>query len=251
MLIATSVSLSGGIGFIAGGYDVTLSNLETNLHHAGQLIKSHPEKQNPACKFYAEMGILPLGVGFINWGVDREEALYILRKYKVAAVWLLALMNMPDELVPWVNDLRSLYGDITGFEITAEQVSGLYTTEQITRRLKVQVYEREQRPRLQVPVYIDTIPPTLLAALLGATCGILGTRFLASHKLGIPRGYQAAVIHASDRGVSTVRSTDYDRARGIKGWSGRYDGRGFVNESSLMLCGGWGWRRIGGSMGLR
>lgn len=61
----------------------------------------------------------------------------------------------------------------------------------------------------------------------------MGTRFLASHEAHISSGYQDTILCASDGGVSTVRSTVYDRVWGIEGWLGRYRGRGIVNDTYL------------------
>lgn len=66
----------------------------------------------------------------------------------------------------------------------------------------------------------------------------MGTRFLASHEAHIARGYQNAILRAVDGGVSTVRTTVYDRVRDIKGWPERYDGRGIVDASYLDAVGG-------------
>lgn len=58
----------------------------------------------------------------------------------------------------------------------------------------------------------------------GSTGVAMGTRFLASVEASIARGYQNEILRASDGGVCTVRSTVYDRVRGIKDWPARYDG---------------------------
>jgi nitronate monooxygenase len=291
--LATSISLAGGIGFIAGGYNTTLSNLETNLHHASQLIKSHADQSNPACKFYTQTGVLPLGVGFINWGVDRDEALRILRMYKVAAVWLFAPRDVGD-FGGWVEGMRGLYehrkdGDDVDDTKSKEwstpqiwiQISSVAETTTALKALHPDVLviqgsdagghglARSASLLTLLPEISNLIaehyppstkttsndhqhqPPTLLAAggltngltlsaalLLGATGGVMGTRFLASHEANIPRGYQNAILRAVDGGVNTVRSTVYDRVRDIKGWPEQYDGRGVINASYLDAVGG-------------
>ena len=73
---------------------------------------------------------------------------------------------------------------------------------------------------------------TAAAALcLGATGCVMGTRFLAAHEAAVAAGYRAEILRADDGGVSTVRSTVYDRVRGIEGWPAEYDGRGVINAS--------------------
>jgi nitronate monooxygenase len=64
------------------------------------------------------------------------------------------------------------------------------------------------------------------ARMLGAHGVVMGTRFLASMESTIAKGYQKEILQASDGGLSTVRSTVYDHARGIHGWPERYNGRG-------------------------
>lgn len=69
------------------------------------------------------------------------------------------------------------------------------------------------------------------AMMLGAEGVALGTRFLASPEAKITRGYQEAVLVASDGGVNTVRTRLYDTLRGSKTWPEGYNGRGVVNRS--------------------
>lgn len=59
----------------------------------------------------------------------------------------------------------------------------------------------------------------------------MGTRFLASSEAVIPTGYRNAVLAADDGGVSTTRTTLYDKLRGTAGWPEEYNGRGVVNKS--------------------
>lgn len=66
---------------------------------------------------------------------------------------------------------------------------------------------------------------------LGAVGVVMGTRFLACKETNIAAGYQREILRASDGGVSTVRTTVYDKVRGIYGWPGNYDGRGVINRS--------------------
>lgn len=67
--------------------------------------------------------------------------------------------------------------------------------------------------------------------MLGANGICMGTRFLASREADLAKGYQDAVLHASDGGVSTKRSSVYDRIRGTPGWPGEYGGRGVLNDT--------------------
>jgi nitronate monooxygenase len=63
--LAVSVFSAGGLGFLAAGYDV--SSLEPNLQEAVGKV----DRPDAALhKRYCESGILPIGVGFLNWGAD-------------------------------------------------------------------------------------------------------------------------------------------------------------------------------------
>jgi nitronate monooxygenase len=59
----------------------------------------------------------------------------------------------------------------------------------------------------------------------------MGTRFLASPEAAISEGYRNVVVTAKDGGVTTARTTVYDRLRGTVGWPERYNGRGVLNQS--------------------
>ena len=69
------------------------------------------------------------------------------------------------------------------------------------------------------------------AIALGASGVCMGTRFLATPEAVISKGYQEAVIKATDGGVSTARTTLYDQLRGTPGWPKVYNGRGVLNQS--------------------
>ncbi|KAJ5449794.1 uncharacterized protein N7458_006243 [Penicillium daleae] len=287
--------------FSAGGYNTTLSTLETNLHPATNLIKDIPEPQNPARKSFAETGILLLGVGFINWDVDRGEV------YKVTGVWLFVPRNMPEDLVPTpptpnatpnpqihpptpksgsktgsiteastaltdlTPDVLVIQGSDAGSHTQTTSASLLTLLPKLTTLLsnhKTKTKnEHERNPLTLLVAGSLTTGRTLAAALiLGASGGVMGTRFLASHEAHTSSGYQVTILCASDGGVSTVRSTVYDRVWGIYGWLGRYRGRGIVNdtyldtergdggggESEVVFGGdgegGWGWVVPGGRM---
>ncbi|KFY36492.1 hypothetical protein V494_05024, partial [Pseudogymnoascus sp. VKM F-4513 (FW-928)] len=69
------------------------------------------------------------------------------------------------------------------------------------------------------------------ATVLGAEGVAMGTRFLGCPEAKITKGYQEAVLAASDGGVNTVRTRLYDTLRGSKTWPEGYNGRGVVNRS--------------------
>lgn len=263
--LAISVSAAGGIGFIAGGYDTT--GLETQLRDAAELIKNL-DPSNPARNFYTETGILPLGVGFLNWGADREAAIQILKPHRVAAVWLFAPQEMPGDLVAWVQDIRGL--DATGntdpirpktqvwiqigaVHEAATALSALHPDVLVVQgsdagghglaqsasiitllpEVHALLHQAKSHPKTHLLAAggITTGRTLLAAQTLGAIGAVMGTRFLASKEARISNGYRQEILRASDGGVNTVRSTVYDRVRGIHGWPGRYNGRGVINRS--------------------
>lgn len=273
--LAISVSAAGGIGFIAGGYDT--SGLETQLHDAADLIKDlDTTTNNPARTFYTETGILPLGVGFLNWGADREAAIAILKQHRVAAVWLFAPREMPGDLVAWAKDIRDLNtndssapereseSEMTRFKTqlwvqigtvheAAAALSALHPDVLVVQgsdagghglaqsasivTLLPEVHsllrksDADKRALLLAAGGITTGRTLLAAQALGALGAVMGTRFLASKEARVAGGYRDEILRASDGGVSTVRSTVYDRVRGIHGWPSRYNGRGVINQS--------------------
>jgi len=72
---------------------------------------------------------------------------------------------------------------------------------------------------------------TAAALTLGAAGVTMGTRYLASPEANLAPGYQAAVLRASDGGVTTERGKLYDSLRGTTDWPARYGGRGVLNAS--------------------
>lgn len=262
--LAVAVSAAGGIGFIAGGYDT--SGLETHLREAAGLVKSL-DSSNAAHQFYTRTGILPLGVGFLNWGADRRAAMQILERHPVAAVWLFAPREMAD-LAEWVDGIRGnaaeptsdnnrpnpqIWIQIGSVQEAAAALSALHpdvlvvqgsdagghglaqSASIITLLPEVHSLLRQDASHAHTQLLAAggiTTGRTLLAAqALGACGAVMGTRFLASKEARLADGYRREILRASDGGVSTVRSTVYDRVRGIEGWPSRYNGRGVINRS--------------------
>lgn len=92
---AVAVSANGGFGFVAGGFD--LSNLGKDLNETAELAKSQG--------LTLHNGVLPIGVGFQNWGSDLKLALEAIAAHPVAAVWFFA-PNQLCELLDWTRDPR-------------------------------------------------------------------------------------------------------------------------------------------------
>lgn len=256
--LALSVSEAGGLGFIAAGLDV--STLEDKLRDTQRLVQG--SRVGTIQQRHAETGILPVGVGFINWGADLETSVAAIAKYTPCAAWLFAPRVLPGDLGPWVERVRAVTGGKTEIWVqvgtVAEAVAVARTVRPevlvvqgsdagghgLARSASVVTLVPEVRDALRDedgaggtgPVIVATggiVDGRGLAAslALGASGAVMGTRFLASDEATVARGYQAEILRASDGGSSTVRSTVYDRVRGILGWPERYNGRGVINES--------------------
>ncbi|KAK6814454.1 hypothetical protein RU639_009514 [Aspergillus parasiticus] len=261
--LAVGASSAGGIGFIAGGYD--LSSLEQQLIEAQGLVNEARFHNSHLQQGQGESPILPVGVGFLNWGASLETALPLIQKYRPCAIWLFAPKTGVDDLLPWVRAMRSevphdvkiwvqlccledaiestekLQPDVLvvqgcdagghGFARSASIVTLLpEILDQLMSR-KPNATQNYGKPFVVAAGGISDGRGLAAAMILGADGCAMGTRFLASPEAQIAKGYQNEILRASDGGVSTVRSTVYDKVRGIYGWPTRYDGRGLINRS--------------------
>ncbi|RDW93240.1 nitronate monooxygenase [Aspergillus mulundensis] len=252
--LAVAVSAAGGLGFLAGGFDI--SSMEGNLEEAVQLIKG---SNSTIREVYATSNILPIGVGFLNWGADLLKAIAAIEKYRPCAAWLFGPKKLPDDLRPWVEQIRAVTGGETKIWIQVGTVAeAVVVAESLDPDVLVLQGSDAGGHGLAQSASIITLVPEVNDALgarqlnpisliaaggivdgrglaaslaLGASGAVMGTRFLASSEAKVARGYQEEVLRASDGGVSTARSTVYDRVRGILSWPSRYDGRGVVNQS--------------------
>ncbi|BCS27471.1 nitronate monooxygenase [Aspergillus puulaauensis] len=253
--LAVAVSTAGGLGFLAGGFDV--STLGSNLEEAAQLIK---KSDSTIQRRYASTGILPIGVGFLNWGADLPKSIAAIKEHRPCAAWLFGPKTTPDDLHPWVEEVRAVtdrktkiwvqVGSVAEAVAIAEALDPDVLVVQgsdagghgLARSASIITLVPEVQDALAVRKLKQEIPLVAAGGIvdgrgvaaslaLGASGVAMGTRFLACSEAQIARGYQAEVLRASDGGVCTVRSTVYDRVRGILSWPGRYDGRGVINKS--------------------
>ena len=249
--LAAAVSRAGGLGFIAAGND--LSDLFNQLKHAKTLLTDTPIQS-------ATPGILPIGVGFINWGADLDTAIDAFTRYVPAAVWLFAPKENAD-LEEWSRRIREATAGKTKIWIQIGTVEDALDVAKLCRPdvLVVQGADAGGHGLERGAGIVSLLPEvhdalhaagmgeiSLVAAggivegrgvaaslALGAEGVVMGTRFLASEEVQIAKGYQDDVIRSSDGGISTVRSKVYDTLRGITEWPGRYGGRGIINKSFL------------------
>ncbi|KAF3928317.1 hypothetical protein AA313_de0209588 [Arthrobotrys entomopaga] len=256
--LAQAVSSAGGFGFLAAGVDVTtlsqdLQTLKSTLSSASPIPNSQPE-------------VLPIGVGFIIWGADLQHTLQILSEPNntppPAAAWLFA-PSSPSQLTSWAEGIRTATNNKTKIWVQVSSVADALEAISLASPdvLVIQGHDAGGHGRYRsaglislLPEVIDTVTaychekniktPEFIAAggisdargvnavlALGAAGAALGTRYLAAEEAVIKKGYQNAVLRASDGGVSTVITDVYDKLRGTTGWPKGYGGRGVVNKS--------------------
>ncbi|QKX64811.1 uncharacterized protein TRUGW13939_11987 [Talaromyces rugulosus] len=264
--LAVAVSKAGGLGFIAAGYHS--DHLEDLLEEAEDLLQDGQadtpvESENGVPKF------LPVGVGFITWSASLEKALPTFSRYFPAAVWLFAPPNGFQDLIPWTTKIREATASRTKIWVQVGSVSdavkvvntidpdvivvqGLDAGGHSLARgasivsLVPEINDKLQQLRPYPQKRADVLAAggisdsrgVVAAMALGAEGCVLGTRFLASPESMVAHGYQKAILDASDGGISTVRTTIYDKVRDIHGWPDGYDGRGLINRTYLDDLGG-------------
>ncbi|KAJ5113636.1 hypothetical protein N7456_002170 [Penicillium angulare] len=259
--LAVAVSKAGGLGFIAAGYHS--DHLEDLLEEAEDLLLEG--KGDAAVE--SEPGVpkfLPVGVGFITWSASLEKALPSFSKYCPAAVWLFAPPKGFQDLIPWVTKIREATSSrskiwvqvgsvsdavevvnaidpdvivVQGLDAGGHSLARGASIISLVPEINDKIRQLRPYPKKQADVLaaggISDSRGVAAAMALGAQGCVLGTRFLASPESMIAHGYQKAIIDSSDGGISTVRTTIYDKVRDIHGWPEGYDGRGLINCTYL------------------
>lgn len=249
--LACEISNAGGLGFIGAGSDA--STLEHELQQSRLALNVEPKDD-----------ILPIGVGFLLWAGDKllQDTLPILERYVPAAIWLFAPEH-PDQLAQWTNECRRVTNNKTKIWIQIGTVSEALQTMKSCKPdiLVVQGTDAGGHGLEKCAGLITLLPevddtlstccndlgftkPALIAAggimdgrgvaaalALGAQGVVMGTRYLACPEANIAKGYQDAVLKASDGGVNTARGKLYDSLRGTTDWPANYGGRSVLNES--------------------
>lgn len=237
----------GGLGFLGAGSDT--STLDAMFEGVKSILGDTIKTKD---------GLLPVGVGFLNWGADLEQAVAAVAKYRPCAVWFFAARK-DEDMVEWTERIRKACPE-TQIWI---QVSTVKAAIDITTKCQPDVLVVQGTDAgghgltdsaasivTLVPEVIDTLSrrnmklPHIVAAggimdgrgvaaalTLGAEGVVMGTRFLATHEANIAKGYQKAVLESSDGGMTTVRSSVYDQLRGTTDWPPGYGGRGIINQS--------------------
>lgn len=265
--VAVSVSAAGGLGFIAAGFDVRES-LARELDAARALCERDPTLN---AWMTENDGILPVGVGFQNWGCDFEEAMKILRKWKVCAVWFFGAAETED-YGRWVDGVKGIDGRIQiwvqvgaveeavgvcqavrpdvlvlqGADAGGHGLGGragiMTLLPEVVERLREQGLRKDEEDKPALVAAGGIVNGRGMAAVLalGAQGAALGTRMLACQEAVIAPGYQKEILRARDGGINTVKTKVYDAVRGITGWPKKYDARGLANQTHFDAMAGMG-----------
>jgi len=244
--LAIAVSRAGGLGFIGPGAkpDDTITDLVT----VKQLLNMTP--------FQPLTKSLPIGVGFQLWNGDINSVTRAVQEHHPCAAWLFAPRDGQQELDEWTGALRKAFPDIhiwVQIGTLPEAIEAANSPSPLDV-LVVQGVEAGGHGRAHDGMGLMTLLPEVKDALqdsnvslfaagdisngrgfaatlaLGADGVALGTRFLASTKARIKKGYQAEIVRATDGAKSTKRTTLYNRLRGTN-WPDRYAPRGIVNKT--------------------
>jgi nitronate monooxygenase len=253
--LAHAVSLAGGLGFLGAGGGTDFARLPSLLSSTSSLLSQSPIPNTPE-------GILPVGIGFLNWNADLGTVVEVLQGMREvpAAVWFYAPVTFGD-LKSWADGVRAATGGKSkiwvqvGTVAAALEVVGVCKPDvlvvqgtdagghglarsssvvslipEVSDALVAKGYDRGSIPIVAAGGIMDG-RGVAAALALGAQGACMGTRFLATEEAEISMGYKRAVVEARDGGTSTVRSKVYDELRGTTGWPRGYDGRGVINES--------------------
>ncbi|KAJ6188882.1 hypothetical protein N7519_003790 [Penicillium mononematosum] len=242
--LATAVTKAGGFGFIGGGFDfrsesTQLLGLDTQLTSARSILGLTDGQP------------LPLGVGFITFQPDGliDNAIPILQRHRVAAVWLSFPRADADHL-PILQAIRrareSSEWDIKVFV----QVGTVKAAEEALWQGVDVLWAQGASLISLLPEVRDLLSKTqstdtailaaggivdargCVAALgLGADGIVMGTRFVATSECPAPSEIKQTIVSGVDGGVSTIKSIRHDVFQSTDLFPRQYDGRAVICAS--------------------
>ena len=250
--LAVAVTKAGGLGQIGSAND--LKALDSHITSASKDLQRTSED------------LLPIGVGFLPFLVDIEEAMGVIAKHRPAVVWLFAAKTV-DDYATWAARAR----EASPKSMVWVQVGSVKDALRIAREAKPDVLVVQGADAgghgLARSAGLVTVLPEVRDALteaglgdvmvvgsggitdgrgvaaalaLGADGVVMGTRFLAASETNLHPNWRAELLEASDGGQKTVKSMLFDELKGPSIWPEGYDGRGLVNASSADFDSGMG-----------
>ncbi|MCJ1328216.1 hypothetical protein MMC10_004892 [Thelotrema lepadinum] len=265
--LAIKVTCAGGLGFIPNNSDT-----KATRGHIQQVLNSQAEVERaPNNKSFENsnltVDILCLGVGFQTYQESLEEAVDLVRDFRLPAVWLFAAGGGNEEYKKWAEALREASASreseqtlktqiwvqvgTVGDALEVVRLCGKETLlviqgadaggHGLAHNAGLMTLLPEVRDALDTAGFKDV---RLLAAggimdgrgaaaalALGADGVVMGTRFLAASEATTPERFRAQLLDASDGGVNTVRTRLFDELRGTGNFPAGYDGRALVNRT--------------------
>jgi nitronate monooxygenase len=245
--LASTVTLSGGLGFIGGLFD--MEALSSNLAAAKSAFASDPS--------LSSYTTVPVGVGLLPFALAIEKALPVLEEYKPAVIWLFAVKENAD-YGTWATQIRAVSPNSKiwiqcGSVAAALEIASIANPDVLVMQgadAGGHGFEKGAGIISLLPEAADALTKEgfghiplvasggivdgrgVAAALaLGAAGVVMGTKFLAAKETIVHPQYRAAVLGATDGGQITTRSKVFDNLKGENIWPEAYDGRSLLVQS--------------------
>ncbi|KAJ3809113.1 NPD-domain-containing protein [Lentinula lateritia] len=245
--LAAQVTNGGGFGFISAGYQPAEA-LISELSLARSLLETK-----------RSTGILPVGVGYLGWLLDRmppeesETLLIAALSANVQAFWfafgrdlgkwiqyvrdkspekcplIFVQVNSLDEAVHAVEYLEADVIVAQGIESGGHGGSYAPPLSELLQSILAQFAGSSQGPCILAAGGLANGSDIALQLGLGAAGAVMGTRFLLSPESKYTDAQREALIAA--RSEDTVRTMAFDQARGTIDWPEGIDGRGLRNDT--------------------
>lgn len=242
--LAVAVTKAGGLGQIGSAND--LQALDGHLTSAAKDLQRTSED------------LLPIGVGFLLFLADVEEAMGVIGRHRPAVIWLFAAKEVGD-YATWAARVRRVSpGSMVWVQVGSVKDALRVGKEAEPDVLVVQGADAGGHGLARSAGLVTVLPEVrdalveaglggvmvvgsggvtdgrgVAAALsLGADGVVMGTRFLAASETNLHPNWKAEVVSTSDGGQKTVKNMLFDELKGPSIWPEGYDGRGLANASS-------------------
>ena len=243
--LASEVSKAGGLGFVSSIANMAQADQELGAARAA------------LAGFAPPADVLPVGVGFLLFVAQLDDAAPVVAKHRPAAVWLFAARSL-DDYAAWAARIREVSPATKIWIQTGAVASALH----IAKTCKPDVlvlqgadagghgYERSAGVISLLPETDDALKANgfndiplvasggiadgrgvAAAVMLGAQGAVMGTRFLAASETPVHPAYRQRILETTDGSQSTVRDKIFDQLRGKNIWPVEYDGRALLNDS--------------------